>query len=77
MSRSNNIDKVDSNYVLTFGKHNGVKLCNVLINDPSYILWLNREGILLITEDLLDEANSFVDEMDNFQDDMSWGDFEF
>ena len=48
-------------FILTFGKHKGKSLWLILYNDPSYILWLDREGAIDIEDWIVEKANEEVD----------------
>lgn len=43
-------------YVMTFGKHKGKTLLEILDESPSYIVWLAENDIIKIPDDLLTMA---------------------
>lgn len=52
------IRQVVKNYgeKITFGKHKGKTFQWILDNEPSYLLWLDREEIVDMPEDLVEAA---------------------
>lgn len=50
--------------VLTFGKHRGETVRQVLRNDPSYILWLYQEHVASLPNDIVFKAEDAVADMD-------------
>lgn len=63
--------------VLTFGKHNGLSIRSVLLDDPSYILWLHEQGIVEFSDDIIIEAEE-NDDREYSSGDMpeNWGDLD-
>ena len=49
--------------VITFGKHSGKTFDWIADNEPSYIIWLNDEGIVQFPEDILEAA--MIDDANN------------
>ena len=45
------------NDVLSFGKHKGSTIDQILDHDPSYLDWLDRKHIIDISPDILDAAH--------------------
>lgn len=45
-----------SNYVMTFGKHKGKTLIQILDESPSYIVWLAEKDVVKIPDGLLTTA---------------------
>lgn len=45
-------------YVFTFGKYNGNKLSDVLIDDPKYIEWLLDNEVVEFTEEILEKVHT-------------------
>lgn len=43
-------------YVITFGKHKGKTLVQILNESPSYIIWLSENDVVKIPDDLLTMA---------------------
>lgn len=43
-------------YVMTFGKHKGKTLLQILDESPSYIVWLAENDVVKIPDDLLTMA---------------------
>ena len=43
-------------YVMTFGKHKGKTLVQILDESPSYIVWLAENDVVKIPDDLLTMA---------------------
>lgn len=65
--------------VLTFGKHNGLSIRSILLDDPSYILWLHEQGIVEFPDDIILEAeeNDDTGEYYNIGDmPENWGDLD-
>ena len=42
--------------IISFGKHNGKTIAWIVKNEPSYILWLDENGIVKFTEEVVNEA---------------------
>lgn len=51
-------------YVLTFGKHKGETVEDVIESDPGYILWLQESGTAKVDREILDVAEE-SDRYDN------------
>jgi hypothetical protein len=67
MSFKDRLRKIDQtpigkNYALTFGKYNGWTIQKILYNDPSYILFLDKE-VMKVDQVIVDKAQSAVDIM--------------
>jgi len=43
-------------YVFTFGKYKGYKLEYVIDVEPSYIIWLSDENVLIFTPEIIETA---------------------
>lgn len=43
-------------YVMTFGRHKGKTLLQILDESPSYIVWLSENNVVKIPDDLLTMA---------------------
>lgn len=67
-SRSRVKEVVGSNYVLGFGKHVGRAICWVLVNDPSYIVWLVDNDVLSLGDDVYEEAKLHCSDVDDMND---------
>lgn len=46
----------DYNDVMTFGKHSGKTVDWIADNEPSYIVWLDDEGIVKFPDFILEDA---------------------
>lgn len=58
----------DVEYVFTFGKHKGEKLEDIISDDPSYVVWLDDEGILKFSDKIYQEAQSYdYDDGDSYE----------
>ena len=63
------------NDALNFGKYRDATIHHVLINEASYILWLNEKEICQFPEDIIIEAEELSEEQhldwlrDNYEDD--------
>jgi len=57
------INNINWDYVFTFGKHCGESINDVVIDDPSYILWLSDNTEHIILKEILEtaEENAFFD----------------
>ena len=60
-------------FIMTFGKHKGEKLVQILDKNPSYIIWLAENEVVKIPSDLL--AMAFNDTMAPDYEDLhnDWG----
>lgn len=47
---------------LTFGKYKGKSIAQVLLDEPSYILWLYEEEIIDFPEDIIIKAEQLDDD---------------
>lgn len=56
-------------YVLTFGKHKGKKVEDIIELDPGYILWIDENKLAKIDEEILNVA----EEADRNED---WGEID-
>lgn len=54
--------------LLTFGKHKGHSIEFVLATEPSYVLWLNENGVVEIPDSIVLEA----EENDGYDEDPDW-----
>jgi len=54
--------------VLTFGKHKEQSVYWILEHEPEYILWLSDEKIAQFPEDILDDAEIYQREEDEWMD---------
>lgn len=51
-------------FIMPFGKHKGIRIEWILQNDPGYILWLSDEKVCKVSNEILDEAESYQEEKD-------------
>ena len=58
--------------LLTFGKFKGKSIQFVLYEQPSYILWLNENDILSISDDIVIEAENLEDDWGHPKN-VDWG----
>ena len=59
----------NSDYIITFGKHNGKTLGWISINDPGYIVWLVKENIVWVNYNLFRACQEHSsDRFDSLQD---------
>lgn len=54
---------------LTFGKHKGKSIYWILEHEPGYILWLSDEKIVQFPVDILEDAQNYADEQEDYSDD--------
>lgn len=55
--------------VLRFGKHKGWTIGDCVEADPSYVIWLDEDGVMKIPDDILEEAQENWDaQFDSFDD---------
>lgn len=66
---------------MKFGKYKDRTVQSILLTDPSYIMWLHRNDIVSIDEDIVIEAEVLEYEEDEYGDEISslpnkdgWGD---
>lgn len=59
---------------LTFGKHRGKSVYWILEHEPSYLLWASDEKIIQIPKEILDDAEVYQREEDEW---MDYGDDEY
>jgi hypothetical protein len=64
-----------SDFVISFGKHSGKTLDQIAEVDNSYILWLDREGILKVEKEFLDACKE--DEYQRELNSMTEWDFKY
>ena len=64
--------------MFTFGKHKGKSICSILLDDPSYILWLDMQEIVEFSDEIIEEAEEKDDSRDYSIGDMpeNWGDLD-
>lgn len=63
MRLGDNFEKIlERDDVITFGKHKGETLEDILSEEPSYIVWLSEETDNIIDEDLLSEAENLTEQ---------------
>lgn len=56
-TNENNVLCEDFYHVMTFGKHKGKTLVQILEESPSYIIWLKVNEVVKIPDDLLKMAS--------------------
>lgn len=56
--------------LLTFGKYRGKSVRWILLEEPSYILWLHEKEIVSFPEDLIIEAEE--EHLQELEADSSW-----
>ena len=61
------------NNIMSFGKYKGKKLDEILTEDPSYIIWLDENKIIEVSEELLISAlsNTMPPDFEDLHND--WG----
>jgi len=59
-------------HIMTFGKHKGKSLAQILDEDYGYIIWLSEENVLSIDEKVTGMAYDLQNED---EDDYSWADW--
>lgn len=59
---------------LTFGKHKGRSVYWILEHEPGYILWLSDEKIVQFPDEILNDADEYSREEDDFDWLDHWGD---
>ena len=61
---------VNKGTTLSFGKHRGKTVREVLRDEPSYIIWATDEGVIDCPDNIYDEAQDkmYEREIDNWRD---------
>lgn len=57
---------------LTFGKHKGKSIYWILEHEPGYILWLDDEKIVQFPVEIVNDADMYSREEDDFMDYEGW-----